>query len=232
MKRNMLFKISLLGIFLLLSQGCNSTHQSPTSNIISNGKSTPCDTILDKKYYNICYDDDLKGALFVSYKLSADKVNTSNITKRPSFYEDKTLPKEYISRSSDYIGSGYDRGHLASDASFDYSADALKSVYVMSNIVPQYPSLNRYAWSDTEDEERRLAKKYGEVGVIIGVVYDDNPQRIGADFIAVPAAFYKTIYTTDGHQVCYYYENIPIDTTVDELSDHQVDCATLTLQYY
>jgi len=239
MIKNRLLKLSILSIFIVL-QGCGTNNsdnggysntQSPTTIIESNGKRTPCDIVLDKKYYNICYNYDLKGALFVSYLLSGDTVNAVNIINRPSFYEDKSLPKEYESRSSDYRGSGYDRGHLASDASFDYSQDSLKSVYVMSNIIPQYPSVNRYSWSDTEDEERMLAVKYGEVEVIIGVVYDDNPQRIGADFIAVPAAFYKTIFSADGSQVCYYYDNIPIDSTIDSLKDHQVDCATLTLDY-
>jgi len=239
MKKNMLLKLSMV-ILLIVFQGCDatnsdpygiSTHQSSTTQIASDGRTALCDAVLDKKYYTICYDYNLKGALFVSYILSADTVNAVNIVDRPSFYEDKSLPKKYESKSSDYIGSGYDRGHLASDASFDYSQDALRSTYVMSNIIPQYPSVNRYSWSDTEKQERKLATKYGEVEVIIGVVYDDNPQRIGEDSIAVPTGFYKSIFDANGYQVCYYYDNIPIDKSIDALKDHQVDCGTLTLDY-
>jgi len=227
-------------VLLIIFQGCdanNSDHYGASSSqfsvreTIGNGRSVSCDIVLDKRYYTICYDYNFKGALFVSYLLSGERVNTTNIADRPPFYSDASIPKEYASKSSDYIGSGYDRGHLAPDASFDYSQDALKSVYVMSNIIPQYPSVNRYSWSDTEEEERKLATKYGEVEVIIGVVYDENPQRIGDDFIAVPSAFYKSIVSADGSEVCYYYDNIPIDDSIDSLKDHQVDCATLPLHY-
>ncbi len=235
MTKTRLFQFVILTLFIALFQGCNSTpdtYMASQKYILSNGKSASCDAVLDKKYYEICYNNGLKGALFVSYVLSGDKVDALNIEERPSFYEDKSLPKKYESRASDYTGSGYERGHLANDASFDYSQASLKSTYVMSNIVPQEPSVNRYAWSDTEKEERTLAKKYGEVGVIIGVVYDDNPQRIGADAIAVPEAFYKTIFNANGEQVCYYYNNLPIlDTEKDRLEEHKVDCATLTLEY-
>ena len=235
MQKTRLFQFVILTLFIALFQGCNSTpdtYMASQKYILSNGKSASCDAVLDKKYYEICYNNGLKGALFVSYVLSGDKVDAHNIEERPSFYEDKSLPKKYESRASDYTGSGYERGHLANDASFDYSQASLKSTYVMSNIVPQEPSVNRYAWSDTEKEERTLAKKYGEVGVIIGVVYDDNPQRIGADAIAVPEAFYKTIFNANGEQVCYYYNNLPtLDIEKDRLEEHKVDCATLTLEY-
>ena len=232
------FQLVICILFISLIQGCNSEYggdiSSPTTtaNIVSNGKSLSCDTVLNKQYYEICYDNEYKGALAVSYMLFGDKVNALNIEERPSFYIDTTLPKEYASKPSDYTGSGYDRGHLANDASFDYSEVALKSTYVMSNIVPQEPSLNGYGWSDTEKEERKLAKEYGEVGVIIGVVYDENPPRIGSDAIAVPSAFYKTIFSASGYQACYYYENLPLlDVEKDELDNHKVDCATLTLNY-
>jgi len=239
MRQNILLKLSIITL-LIVFQGCDgnnsdsyggSPSHSSTSQIVSDGRSASCDVVLDKKYYHICYDYNFKGALFVSYLLSADTVNAGNIVDRPSFYIDESIPQEYASKSSDYIGSGYDRGHLAPDASFDYSQDALRSTYVMSNIIPQYPSVNRYSWSDTEKQERKLAREYGEVEVIIGVVYGDNPQRIGDDAIAVPMAFYKSILSANGYQVCYYYDNIPIDESIDALEDHQVDCETLTLDY-
>ena len=160
-------------------------------------------------------------------------VNELNIEKRPSFYIEKTLAQEYISDYDDYIGSGYDRGHLANDASFDWNLSVLNSVYSMANISPQYPDVNRYAWSDTETLEREKAVEYEEVDVIIGVVYSDNPQRIGEHEIAVPEAFYKNISNEDkSYEECYYYENIPIsDISADTLQEHIVSCDTLTLNY-
>ncbi len=184
-----------------------------------------CDQIIDKKYYTICYDYGYKGALFVAYTLDGNIVNDPNIEERPNFYDEMSIPSAYRSRWEDYTGSGYDRGHLASDASFDYNQTALESVYSMANIVPQDPELNRSAWIDTEYLERSKAVEYGSVDVVIGVVYGDNPQRIGEDEIAVPQMFYKKISNKLlGYEACYQYENIPYDTQTDSLEDHVVSC--------
>ena len=96
-----------------------------------------CDQIIDKKVYTICYDYMEKGALYVSYTLNGELVNKENIKRRYSFYTEKNLPKNYRSQSRDYSHSGYDRGHLASDASFDYNEKTLRKTYSMANVIPQ-----------------------------------------------------------------------------------------------
>jgi len=54
-----------------------------------------CDQILDKGYYQICYDYSMKGAKYVGYNLDGSKVNSGNIKKRPRFYPDKAIPRQY-----------------------------------------------------------------------------------------------------------------------------------------
>lgn len=96
-----------------------------------------CDQIIDKQVYTICYDYQAKGALYVAYTLDGNKVNFVNIKKRPSFYTEKNLKKRYRSHTRDYTHSGYDRGHLANDASFDYDEKVVRKTYTMANIIPQ-----------------------------------------------------------------------------------------------
>ena len=97
-----------------------------------------CDKVIDKQVYKVCYSYKYKGALFVSYTLNGALVNVSNIKKRPSFYSEKNIPMQYRSKSKDYIKSGFDKGHLLSDASVDYDKKILKKAYSMANIIPQY----------------------------------------------------------------------------------------------
>ncbi|SFV75447.1 DNA/RNA non-specific endonuclease [hydrothermal vent metagenome] len=218
-------KLLLFLISLLFLSGCGNDE-------ISNTSSYHCDTIINKSYYEICYNYTFKGAKFVSYTLHKENIDKNNIEKRPDFYEEKTLPKEYRAKVSDYIGSGYDKGHLASDASFDYSQEALQSVYSLANIIPQNPQINRYFWIQTEYLEREKTREYGTVDVIIGVDYDANPMRIGADNIAVPRGFYKMIENKqNGYKSCFYYENIPIYDEDDTIENHKVECSTLLLDY-
>ena len=100
-----------------------------------------CDQIIDKQVFTICYNYKMKGAKYVSYTLDGNKVNVINIKKRNSFYTEKNLPKKYRSHNKDYTHSGYDRGHLANDASFDYSKKVVRKTYSMANIIPQHRKL-------------------------------------------------------------------------------------------
>ena len=194
--------------------------------------SIKCDVILDKNYYEICYDYKYKGALFVSYSLNGKKIYENNIGERDKFYIEDYIQQKYRSSPDDYIGSGYDKGHLASDASFDYTLDALHSVYSMANIVPQYPEVNRELWIDTEYYERQKAREFGSVDVMIGVVYSENPMQIGENTISVPSAFYKAIVNKEkSFKECYYYENIPSPKD-ESLEEHRVECEELSLEYY
>ena len=199
-----------------------------TALVFANSEFKGCDKVIDKQIYKVCYSYKYKGALFVSYTLNGALVNVANIKKRPSFYSEKNIPAQYRSESKDYIKSGFDRGHLLSDASVDYDKKILKKVYSMINIIPQYPSINRHTWIKTEKLERQLAIKLGTIKVLIGVIYGDNPQRIGKNNIAVPIAFYKKLYNDAGYSKCFYYKNnIDVVTKGDKLKNHLVNCKSI-----
>jgi len=185
-----------------------------------------CDQIIDKQVYTICYDYKMKGPKYVAYTLDGNKVNEANIKKRFSFYTEKTLPKKYRSHPRDYTHSGYDRGHLANDASFDYDIKVVRKTYSMANIIPQSPKVNRKTWIKAEKLERYVASKLGSVTVINGVIYSSNPKRIGKNKIAVPIAFWKMIYNDEeNYKKCFFFENqLNIDIKKDKLKIHQIDC--------
>jgi len=187
-----------------------------------------CDQVLDKKYYKICYDYNLKAATYVGYRLDGDLVNKVNIKKRPRFYPEKRIPKQYRATSSDYTHTGWDRGHLNSDANEDMSPKSLHSVYTMANIVAMAPAVNRKTWVKAEKYERKVAYKLGEIWVINGIDYSSNPPRIGRNHIAVPSAYWKIIYNNKGFEKCFYYKNDPIRSAKgDKLRNHLIDCSKL-----
>ena len=188
-----------------------------------------CSQIIDKSVFTICYDYKLKGAKYVAYTLDGSLVNSSNIKKRPRFYTEKNLPKQYRSTSKDYVNSGYDRGHLANDADFDYNEKTLRKTYTMANIIPQAPKVNRKTWIKAEKYERTVALELGSVTVINGVVYSSNPKRIGKNGVAVPDAFWKIIYNDEKKfKKCFYYKNdLDVIVRQDRLKSHQIDCDQL-----
>jgi endonuclease G len=185
-----------------------------------------CDQIIDKQYFRICYDYKYKGAKFVNYQLNGNLVHKKNIKKRPRFYTEKAIPNKYRSKSKDYVRCGYDRGHLANDASFDWSKKSQKKTYTMANIIPQVPNINRRTWIKAEKLERQIAVKLGKVNILNGVIYGDNPKRIGKNKIAVPKGFWKMIYNDNmKYKKCFYYENINIiNVKIDKLKQHLISC--------
>ena len=188
-----------------------------------------CDQIIDKQVFTICYDYHMKGAKYVAYTLDGSLVNKKNIKKRSSFYTEKNLSKKYRSHTKDYTHTGYDRGHLANDASFDYDKKVVRKTYTMANIIPQAPKVNRKTWIKAEKLERKVAVSLGMVKVLNGVVYASNPPRIGKNKIAVPQGFWKMIYNDKKHyKKCFYYENDNnINVKQDKLKSHLVDCDSL-----
>jgi len=218
--------IFALPIILLLLTTLNATD---LNNFINKDN---CDQIIEKQVFTICYDYNAKGAKYVAYTLDGSLVNAVNVKKRSRFYTEKNLPKKYRSHNKDYTHSGYDRGHLANDASFDYNEKAVRKTYTMANIIPQAPKVNRKTWIKAEKLERQIAVKLGSVNVLNGVVYSSNPKRLGKNQIAIPSGFWKMIYNDgENYKKCFYYENNNlIDVKSDKLKSHQVDCNTLIVK--
>lgn len=185
-----------------------------------------CDQIIDKEVFKICYSYKYKGALAVWYELDGNLINKNNLEERPSFYNEKNIPIIYRSKPQDYIKSGFDKGHLANDANFDYDESILIKTYSMANIVPQYPNLNRHTWLKAEEYERFVSNNLEKLTIINLVDYSKSTQQIGNN-ITVPNAFYKIMFNDNANfKKCFKYENInSLDFQKDKLKDHQIDCS-------
>jgi endonuclease G len=175
----------------------------------------------------ICYDNRLIAAVMVEYTLSSDYIDTLNIKKRPRFKKDSSVRNGAVTR--DYTHSGFDRGHLAPDASFDYDQNDLNQVYFMTNIVPMDPTVNRYMWSDLEEYARIKTREYGAIHVLNGVVFRATPQRLtGQHKVAIPESFWKRLRSIDGtFDECYSYDNHVVDFDHDNLLLHKVECSVI-----
>ncbi|HHH51538.1 MAG TPA: DNA/RNA non-specific endonuclease [Campylobacterales bacterium] len=188
-----------------------------------------CNQIIDKEFLEICYDYSLKVAKSVAYTLEGDLVNELNIEERPSFYEEESIDEQYRAKSSDYTHSGYDRGHMAPDAAFDWSEESLEATYSLANIIPQVPEVNRHMWVKVEAYARDKALDLGEITVVNVVKYDNNNSHIGDDNITVSTGYYKMLFNTnESYEECFYYANdINANSEDDNLSKHKVDCKNI-----
>jgi endonuclease G len=89
---------------------------------------------------------------------------------RPDFRPDSRLPaglKHII--STDYSGSGYDRGHMLPAADRFGNLELLDDTFLMTNIVPQSRSLNQYPWQNLESYVRAQVRRGFDAFQIAGV---------------------------------------------------------------
>jgi len=150
-----------------------------------------CDKVLHKTAFDICYSCKYKHPLVVAYILKGDLVKKKISRKGLTFRPDYNLPAKCKSYSKDYSRTGFDRGHLASNASFDYNRKIQKETFLMSNIAPQKPNLNRRYWAKVEKFTRYLAVKYKQVEIVTGVCGNKGHIK---NKVGIPAWWYKIIY--------------------------------------
>jgi len=186
---------------------------------------------LKREGYCLEYEGRLRQPAWVCEVLSRDSINGTVKRDRFSFLEDKELPSCVRSTLKDYRKSGYDRGHMAAAANNKGSEKAMKDTFLLSNMSPQNPQLNRGYWAKLEKHVRELTNKYDIVRVITGPLFlpyqgtDGKKyvtyQVIGDNNVAVPTHFFKVITAENGlskEQWAYVMPNKRIDKSTP-LSD-------------
>ncbi|MFC1814501.1 DNA/RNA non-specific endonuclease [Thermodesulfobacteriota bacterium] len=152
----------------------------------------PEDQLLCREGYAVGYDYDRKVPAWVAYHLTPDSVNPK-FKRSNKFKEDTEIPAQYRSTLSDYKGSGYDRGHMAASATVDFSYKSMMESFLLSNMTPQLPGLNRQGWRYLEQHIREWTNDRGKLYVVTGAMFVGSNSIIG-NGVHVPTHFYKVVY--------------------------------------
>ena len=150
---------------------------------------------LPNRGYVVGYDEDLPSARWSAYRVFPYR---DIHLERPSSFKSDVRTAARVT-TSEYVRSGYDRGHLAPNYAISvcYGEEAQKETFLLSNIVPQLHALNAGLWKDLEQRiMRRYVERYGTVWVQVGPVFTSPPaKRVGR--IPVPASFWMVIADYD-----------------------------------
>jgi len=149
--------------------------------------------IIEHMGYTLSYNNDFRVPNWVAYELLESEVITAYRSREDSFNPDP-LVKGRQAYDRDYVGSGYDRGHMAPAADMRWSSQTMKECFYLSNVCPQNHNLNSGAWNDLEKQVRYEARYYKSVWVVCGPIFEyNNPKRIGSNHVAVPDSFFKAL---------------------------------------
>lgn len=140
--------------------------------------------------YVSVYNDEARKVIFVSELIQP----TGHVVQRKdSFHPDTRVTNPVL--PYDYIGTGWDRGHLAA-ADDSTSAVQMYQSFLMTNMTPQHPSLNRGRWRVLEETIRGDVSKHGRpIHVITGAIYQSNNEM---NSIPIPTGYFKVAYYPSG----------------------------------
>lgn len=213
--------VLLIGIFQACSM-CSQSHEKKPSVILADDDSQLCrrqevwstiaevgcpvisdtipEQILERNCYTVSYNGVTRQPNWVMWELVGNHVMKKKEGVWSEFREDSDLPARQRATPDDYAHSGYDKGHMCPGGDCNWDDEGRDETYLLSNICPQNPNLNRGDWKEIEMACRRWAKKYGSVYVVCGPMFfrSQEHERIGPHQVPVPEAFFKVVLCVDG----------------------------------
>jgi endonuclease G len=142
---------------------------------VSNSGNDPNNFLIVGDDASFSYNNDRGTLNWTTWKTT--ETDLGDRVERPDFRPDPRLPagmKRII--STDYSGSGFDRGHMLPAADRFGNVQLMDDTFLMTNIVPQARTLNQYPWQNLESYVRaqvrrgfdafQIAGVYGNAGVI------------------------------------------------------------------
>lgn len=146
--------------------------------------------VLTNLAYTAGFDTDARCPAWVEYDLEPSEIVQAD--RAPIPFKSDGRVAEASDNAEDYAGSGYDRGHMAPAADFNFNRQALEETYLYSNVCPQLPAFNRGRWAEIEREAREIAKG-GKVRIVTFPEYDERyTNRMGR--VRIPDSFVKVAY--------------------------------------
>lgn len=126
---------------------------------------------------------------------------------KSDFKENTAIAIEFRASLEDYIGSGYDRGHMVPADAHKDTQETINSTFLLSNVAPQLPVFNRGPWRKLELYVQDMLDREDVQEVWVHTIplflpTDPKPQgkasqqivayeTIGPNHVAVPTHFAK-----------------------------------------
>ena len=162
--------------------------------------SFPENYLKNNGYYKLAYSRSRGIPVWVGWHLQSS--DWGSTPRQDDFRADTDLPTGwYQVQSYSYSGSGFDRGHNCPSADRTSTVAANSSTFLMTNMIPQAPTLNQGPWAGLEDFIRNtLVGTNNEAYIMMGNLsrggYNSSGilfNTIDGGYVAVPAKIWKVI---------------------------------------
>jgi len=193
----------------------------------------PDAALICRQGYFLYHDNQAHIPAWVAWNITPEHVNGC-VARTNAFAADASLPKGKSATPADYAGSGYDQGHLANDAHQSWDLTVEKESFLMTNMSPQLPGLNRGIWKLLETATGAwVFSRQHTLIVYAGNVYNtaaSTTKKIGANGVVVPDALYKIVIDKNTNEVLAFLfphkENQGNDLSVVQVTVADVEKAS------
>ncbi|MCR4603916.1 MAG: DNA/RNA non-specific endonuclease [Prevotella sp.] len=166
--------------------------------------------MLARTGYVTSYNKQTRTPNWVAWNLTKEHTYGGNQRANERFEEDTSVP-EPRATFQDFYNSRYDRGHMCPAGDNKWNQDAMTESFLMTNICPQNHGLNKEDWNNLEIQCRTWARRFGEVTIVCGPLFEDgeNARLIGRNKVRVPTGFFKVVYRSspEPHAVGFIFKN-------------------------
>lgn len=156
----------------------------------------PKEILLSYRAYISSYNPIYRISNYIKHEIYKEALEQGCVKRADKFITDQRISTNFGYRpvfTKDYTNTGYDRGHLAPSADFNYNKDTNNESFYMTNMSPQTPDLNQKAWAALEGRVRRFACGFGHLKVYTGPIINGvNLPRLES-CVSVPEKFFKVI---------------------------------------
>ena len=162
-----------------------------------------------RQAYVLAYDTRARATPWVVYNLRSEQT-LACLPRQDQFQADQSLPPGGRGELTDYRRSGYDMGHLAPNGDMSWSDQVQRESFLLSNIAPQLPGLNRGLWRELESAVRAWAwSSRAGLTIYVGSVYAAGDPAIGSG-VVVPRGFYKIVTdNATGETIAFLFPHQP-----------------------
>jgi len=160
--------------------------------------------VIRKNFISV-FDKKNKYPYMVEWWLTKEMVSCIKPLKRKDKFKPDPTIEEHTDLEKDYVGSGFDRGHMmpAADNLCETQTEQDECFY-FSNISPQYHSLNAGDWKSLEVYSREKSKSIDSLHIWAGNI--GEIKKIGR--VSVPKTCWKVIHIKKTNEwLAFKFEN-------------------------
>jgi endonuclease G len=149
------------------------------------------------------------------------------LPRNDAFAADQAITKGTRAELVDYQKSGYDQGHMVSNADLSWDRQAANESFYLSNMSPQTPSLNRGPWKQLETAVRAWSHEYKHTyTVYAGNIWSQTSKSIGPNKVIVPDYLFKIAINNNTRQSLAFLmpnvagvnsDYVPFQTTISQI---------------